>query len=241
MIGVDLTPSRAGGDDPHGGLQPVPHGPPATDAAVGMVLVHGRGDSARGILALADVLAARGAPPVATLAPQAAQNTWYPQPFLVDVGRNEPWLSSALASVARAVDELRRAGVPSERIVVAGFSQGACLASEWVARTGGRWGAVVALSGGLIGAQVDPARYQNRLAGTVAFLGCSDVDPHIPEARVQASARQLAAQGAEVETRIYPGMPHTVNGDEIAWLVARLHALAGTRGVAGETATDVSP
>jgi len=226
VTSVDLTPGRRPGDDPHAHGRSVRHGPPVGEAAVGMVLLHGRGDSAAGIMVLADVLRDRGAPPVLTLAPQARDDTWYPQRFIVPVERNEPWLTSALAAVGRAVADLRAEGLPDERIVVAGFSQGACLASEWVARTGGRWGGLVALSGGLIGAEVDPARYPHRLEGTVAFLGCSDVDPHIPAGRVHATARQLSAQGARVETRIYPGMPHTVNADELAWVVAHLQSLA---------------
>ena len=226
-MNVDLNPGRRPDADPHADGPILRHGPAAEAAAVGMVLVHGRGDSARGILALAQELDTRGAPPVAVVAPQAADDTWYPYPFVVPTTRNEPYLTSALAALSRAVDELRAAGLPSERIVIAGFSQGACLASEWVARTGGSWGALVALSGGLIGDQVDPARYPNRLNGTTAFLGCSDVDPHIPESRVHASARQLQAQGADVVARIYPGMAHTVNADELAWMVDRLRMLAG--------------
>jgi phospholipase/carboxylesterase len=235
-VSVDLNPGRRPDADPHAANEPLRHGPAPSEAEVGMVLIHGRGDSARGILSLAEELESRDAPPVAVLAPEAAGNTWYPYPFLVPTGRNEPWLTSALAAIGRSVDELRAAGLPSERIVIAGFSQGACLASEWVARTGGRWGALVALSGGLIGEEVDPARYPNRLAGTVAFLGCSDVDAHIPESRVRASARQLEAQGAEVETRIYPGMAHTVNADEMSWFVDRVRALA--EGAAADRATE---
>jgi phospholipase/carboxylesterase len=234
-MSVDLNPSRRGGGDPHAAEGALRAGPDAEHAEVGMVLIHGRGDSARGILSLVEELDARGAPRVAVIAPQAAQNVWYPQSFLAPTTRNEPWLTSALAAVGRAVDELRGAGLPSERIVVAGFSQGACLASEWVARTGGSWGALVALSGGLIGDQIDPARYPNRLTGTTAFLGCSDVDAHIPEARVLASARQLEAQGASVETRIYPGMAHTVNGDEMTWFVEHLRTLHAT--AAGDAAS----
>lgn len=225
-MSVDLNPGRRPDADPHGDGPVLRHGPAPEGAAIGMVLVHGRGDSARGIMTLAHELDARGAPPMAVIAPQAADDTWYPYPFVVPTERNEPYLTSALAALSRAVDELRSAGLPSERIVVAGFSQGACLASEWVARTGGPWGALVALSGGLIGEHVDPARYPHRLDGTTAFFGCSDVDAHIPEVRVHASARQLQAQGADVVTRIYPGMAHTVNADELTWIVDRLRMLA---------------
>lgn len=200
---------------------------PSPDAArVGVVLLHGRGDHAAGILGLVDELAARGAPEAAVVAPDAVGHTWYPHPFLAPLDRNAPWLDSALRTVGRAVETLEADGLPRERIVVAGFSQGACLALEYVAREGGAWGGVIGLSGGLIGPDVDPARYPRRLDGTHAFLGCSDVDPHIPESRVHASGRQLLDQGASVVTRIYPGMAHTVNGDELTWWVDHLRRLA---------------
>lgn len=228
MNGVDLLP-RSPGADPHQGAPLLRRGAAAGEARVGLVLLHGRGDHAAGILALADELAARGAPRMAIVAPDAVGHTWYPQRFLEPLERNEPWLGSALRAVGRAVATLETEGLPRERIVVAGFSQGGCLALEYVAREGGAWGGVVGLSGGLIGPDVDAARYGARLDGTHAFLGCSDVDPHIPEARVHASGRQLLDQGASVVTRIYPGMAHTVNGDELAWLVDHLRRLDAGR------------
>lgn len=225
MNGVDLRPGRPGAD-PHAASAPLRRGPTGADAAVGLVLIHGRGDSAAGIAGLVDALIERGAPEPALVAPEAYGGQWYPLRFLEPVERNEPWLSSALASVARAVAALESEGLPRARIVVAGFSQGACLASEYVAREGGRWGGVVALSGGLIGDAVDPARYPVRLEGTPAFFGCSDVDAHIPEARVHASAAQYVAQGADVVSRIYPGMAHTVNEDEATWFAEHLANVA---------------
>jgi phospholipase/carboxylesterase len=222
MNGVDLTPAAR---DPHANAGFRWAGAEAGSVPVAMLLVHGRGDSAAGILSLAEALRERGAPEVTYLAPDAVGNTWYPHPFMEPTEHNQPHLDSALATLDRAVRVLEEAGVVRERIVLAGFSQGACLALEWAAREGGSFGAVVGLSGGLIGSEVDPARYRERLDGTVAFLGCSDVDPHIPETRVHASARQLQAQGADVTTRIYEGMPHTVNDDELRWLVERLHIL----------------
>ncbi len=223
MNGVDLHPQRS---DPHASGRLLRAGPAPGGAPVGVVLVHGRGDSAAGILGLVEPLRERGAPDVTYVAPEAVGNTWYPRRFMEPSERNQPHLDSALARLGRTVAELEAAGLPRERIVLVGFSQGACLALEWVAREGGRFGAVVALSGGLIGAEVDPARYPRRLDGTAAFLGCSDVDPHIPESRVHASAKQLLAQGADVVTRIYPGMPHTVNDDELRWVAERLSRLA---------------
>ncbi len=226
MNGIDLRPNRPSAD-PHADAPVLRWGPAPGDAPVGLVLLHGRGDSAAGILGLAPELEARGAGPVTVLAPDAVGSQWYPLRFLEPVERNEPWLGSALALVDRTVAALEEAGLPRERIVVAGFSQGACLALEYVARAGGTWGGAVALSGGLIGAEIDPARYPERLDGTPAFLGCSDADPHIPEARVHASGRQLLGQGASVTARIYPGMGHQVNGDELDWLVDQLRRLAG--------------
>lgn len=212
--------------DPHAEARLLRVGPPPGESPVGMVLVHGRGDSAQGILGLLAPLRERGAPEVTVIAPDAVGNVWYPQRFMQPVEQNQPHLDAALRVLSDAVAVLERAGVPRERIVVAGFSQGACLALDWVAREGGTFGAVVALSGGLIGATVDPARYPLRLDGTVAFLGCSNVDGHIPEARVHDSAQQLQEQGADVTTRIYPGMAHTVNDDELQWLAERLRQLS---------------
>jgi phospholipase/carboxylesterase len=225
MSGFDLRPRRTG-PDPHAAAPLRRWGSDPAHAAVGVVLLHGRGDSAAGILGLADALVARGAPDLAVVAPDAVGGQWYPLRFLEPIERNEPWLGSALAAVDRSVAVLEEAGLARGRIVVAGFSQGACLALEYVARAGGAWGGVVALSGGLIGADVDPARYAHRLDGTTAFLGCSDVDAHIPVARVHASGRQLLGQGAGVVTRIYPGMAHTVNTDELDWWAQHLAALS---------------
>jgi phospholipase/carboxylesterase len=189
-------------------------------------MVHGRGDSARGILGLADVFLEEG---VAYVAPQAANNTWYPYSFLEPIERNEPWLSSALAAVGAVVDEVIRIGVPREQVVLLGFSQGACLASEFAARNADRFGGVVALSGGLIGPPGTPRSYEGSFAGTPVFVGCSDVDPHIPVERVHETAEVLAAMGAEVEKRIYPNFGHTVNQDEVDWVEELLGNLVGTR------------
>ncbi len=222
MSGIDLRPEAR---DPHAGAGLLRDGPAPGEASLGVVLVHGRGDSAAGILGLVDALRERGAPDATYLAPDAVGNVWYPESFLQPLERNQPHLDSALAVLDRTVQVFEDAGVYRERLVIAGFSQGACLALEWAARRGGVFGGVVALSGGLIGSEVDPARYPNRLDDTVVFFGCSDIDPHIPETRVHASARQLQAQGAAVTSRIYPGMPHTVNDDELRWFADRLAQL----------------
>jgi phospholipase/carboxylesterase len=185
-------------------------------------MLHGRGASAESILDLAEPLAAPG---VAYLAPQAAGSAWYPRRFIEPIASNEPWLSSALALVGAVLTRVEAAGVPPERTVLLGFSQGACLALEYAARNGRRYGGAVGLSGGLIGPPGTRWDYPATLAGTPVFLGCSDVDFHIPKERVDESATVLRTLGADVEERIYPGMDHTVNQDEVDWVRALLVGL----------------
>lgn len=187
-------------------------GAPLNEASAAVLMLHGRGDSARGILSLADVLATAG---VAYAAPEAEANTWYPYSFLMPFERNEPYLSSALRAVQDALAELEATGLARENIVLLGFSQGACLALESAARHATRYGGVIALSGGLIGLDGTPRDYAGSLDGTPVFLGCSDVDAHIPEARVRESAEVMERLGGAVDLRIYPGMGHTINQDEI--------------------------
>ena len=187
-------------------------GRPLAEAQAALILVHGRGATAASILELADYLPH---PAVAYLAPQAAGNTWYPYSFLMPMEQNEPHLSSALARLASLLGDVERAGIPAERVVLAGFSQGACLASEFVARHAQRYGGLLVFSGGLIGPPGTPRAYEGTLAGTPVFLGCSDVDPHIPLARVNETAEVLARLGAAVDKRIYPRFGHTINQDEI--------------------------
>jgi predicted esterase len=149
------------------------------------------------------------------VAPQAAGYSWYPYSFLAPMQQNEPWLSSALARIGEVVAQLEAEGVPEERIVLLGFSQGACLSLEYAARNPRRYGAVIGLSGGLIGPPGTPRNYPGSLAGTPVFLGCSDRDPHIPRERVDETAEVLRTMGGEVTERIYPAMGHTVNQDEV--------------------------
>lgn len=177
-----------------------------------MVLLHGRGDSAAGIMGLAQELAH---PDYAFLAPQAAGGQWYPNRFIAPLASNEPWLSSALQSVADALAKAEEAGIPPERVVLLGFSQGACLALEYAARNARRYGGVAGLSGGLIGPDGTPRDYRGSLDGTPVLLGCSDVDFHIPLEQVHEAAAVLGRLGAQVDERIYPGMGHTINQDEL--------------------------
>ena len=198
---------------PHHGQPIVVAGAPlATARAVG-VLLHGRGATALSILDLADAF---NRTDLAWLAPQARSNTWYPNRFLAPMESNQPWLSSALAAVADVVAQAEEAGTPRSRIVLIGFSQGACLALETLIRTPGIAGGVAGLSGGLIGPPGTVWPDAGRLDGVPVFLGCSDVDLHIPKERVLESADVLRARGAEVTAILYPGMDHTVNDDEIA-------------------------
>jgi predicted esterase len=198
--------------DPHRD-QPVLHrGAALSDAKAAMVMVHGRGASAEDILMLAREL---NRDDVAYLAPQAAGHTWYPYSFLTPIEQNEPYLSSALRLLADVLATIDAAGIPAERTILLGFSQGACLSVEYAARNARRYGGIAALTGGLIGPNGTPRDYPGSLDGTPVFIGTSDPDPHIPVARVEESKRVLEGLGAFVDLRIYPGMGHTVNRDEL--------------------------
>ena len=204
---------RSGG--PHHG-QPIRHaGAPLETARAAGILLHGRGASAESILELARAADREG---MAWVAPQAVGHTWYPGRFIAPLASNEPWLSSALDAVADVVAQIEEAGLSRSRLLIAGFSQGACLALEFVVRHPTRYGGVAALSGGLIGPPGTTWPQTGSLDGTTAFLGCSDVDSHIPKERVIESASVLLAMGADVEAVLYPGMDHTINEDELAHL-----------------------
>ena len=191
-------------------------------AKVAMLMLHGRGARAEDILSLADQL---DFPEFAYLAPQAADNTWYPNRFLNPISENEPWLSSALAFVGDVFAQIVQAGIPSERIILLGFSQGACLTLEFAARNAQRFGGVVGLSGALIGPDDTPRDYTGSLAGTPVFLGCSDVDFHVPKERVDQTAEIMRRIGGNVTERLYPNMEHTVNQDEIDFVRGIMQAV----------------
>ena len=197
---------------PHQGGRLLAAGASPADATRAMILLHGRGAPAEDVLGLAGALRLED---TAFFAPQAADYSWYPLSFLAPLEANEPGLSSALARIGELLEELQAQGVPPERTILLGFSQGACLSLEYVARNPRRYGAVIGLSGGLIGPPGTPRDYPGSLEGTPSFLGCSDRDPHIPLERVQESTEVLKRLGASVTERIYPGMPHTVNEDEL--------------------------
>ena len=198
--------------DPHAGQPVLQSGAALTDARLVAILLHGRGASAEDIIGLASEL---GVTDVAYVAPQASGNTWYPYSFLTPMEKNEPNLSSALGMVAALVADLEQRGIPANRVALMGFSQGACLALEYAARHARRYACVAAFSGGLIGPPGTPRDYAGSFLGTPIFLGCSDIDPHIPIERVRESAEVCRRMGATVDERIYPGMGHSVNLDEL--------------------------
>lgn len=193
-------------------------------AHAALVLLHGRGASAASILELTSEFHTDG---WAYLAPQAAGATWYPYSFQAPLERNEPYLTSALALVGAVLARIAAAGIAPEHTLLLGFSQGACLVTEYVARHPQRYGGVIGLSGGLIGPDGTPRDTTGSLAGTPVFLGCSDVDPHIPLVRVHESARVLRQLSGDVTTRIYTGMGHTINQDELDQVRHMMHSIAG--------------
>jgi predicted esterase len=199
-------------NDPHGSQPVLRHGPDARHARLAIILVHGRGGSAEDLLALAGELAFDD---ILYVAPQAANHTWYPYSFLAPMAQNEPGLTSGLNRISSLLDSLRSDGLPPQRVGLMGFSQGACLSLEYAARYARRYAAIIGLSGGVIGPPGTPRNYTGSLDGTPVFLGCSDVDPHIPLDRVHESADVFRALNAVVDERIYPGMGHLVNEDEI--------------------------
>ncbi len=182
------------------------------EATAAVILVHGRGGGSGDMLGLGDVLAPPGA---VCLVPEASGNTWYPYRFIEPVARNEPFLSSALSVLADLVERLVAGGVPAERIALVGFSQGACLATEFAVRRRQRLGAVIGLSGGLIGDTVATPAPGHPLDGMPVLLGCSDRDAHIPITRVRETEAAMRSLGADVVTRVYPGSFHGINQDEV--------------------------
>jgi predicted esterase len=197
---------------PHAGQPVLTMGPAPAEARLTMILIHGRGASADDMLSLAHEFQPND---IAYLAPQAAGRTWYPYSFLTPIAQNEPGISSAFAVLSRLIEDVGKDGVDSRRIAILGFSQGACLALEYAARHATRYAAVVGLSGGLIGPPGTRRDYTGSLADTPVFLGCSDVDAHIPLERVRESAEVFRRMHANVDERIYEGMGHTVSADEI--------------------------
>ena len=209
---------------PHAGQPVVRAGVSLADARAAVIMIHGRGAGPRNILDLAPLIGHSG---VAYLAPTASGGTWYPKSFLMPIAENEPGISSGIAVVHGLIEEIVAAGVPSERIMLLGFSQGACLTCTAAQRRPDRYGGVVAFSGGLIGPPGTRWEERGNFQSTPIFFGCSDADAHVPETRVRESAAVFERMGAAVTTRIYPGMGHLVNDDEVTFardLLAQLTA-----------------
>jgi predicted esterase len=214
------------GDDIHQGQPIVTSGTPVERATMAMIMLHGRGASAADILSLADEF---HEPDVAYLAPQAAGSTWYPNRFSAPVESNEPWLTSALGVVADVLSLVATAGIPVERTLLLGFSQGACLALEYAARHPRPYGGVAGLSGALIESGDERRQYTGTLRGVPVYLGCSTSDPHVPSARVEQSAEVLRGLGAEVTLRLYPNMEHTVNADEVQFVRSMIASIGAAQ------------
>lgn len=206
----------------HQGQPVLAAGEPLELTRAAMLMIHGRGATAEDILSLAGEFRQPG---FTYLAPQAAAGTWYPNRFTAPLEQNEPWLSSALQVVETLFSRVVEAGVRPERIMLLGFSQGACLALEYAARNARRYGGVVGLSGGLIGPDDLQREVSGSLDGTPVFVGCSDVDFHIPRERVDHAAEVMRALGGQVTERIYPNMDHTVNQDEIDFVRGMMQSL----------------
>jgi phospholipase/carboxylesterase len=196
---------------PHKGQPVYALGAALDHAQAALVMAHGRGASAEDMLLLAEKLERPG---FIFLAPQAANNHWYPNRFSAALDSNEPWLTSALMSYGEVIAQAESAGIPAERILLLGFSQGACLALEYAARNPRRYGGVAGLAGSLIGPADTPRDYPGSLEGTPVFLGCSDEDPFIPKERVLDTSAVLARLGAQVTARLYPNLDHRINLDE---------------------------
>ena len=198
----------------HENQEVVTAGKSLKEAEAALILIHGRGATAQSMIPLAQALNAEN---LAILAPQAANYEWYPQRFTAPKEQNEPYLSSALNMLTQLVQEVEEAGVSKDRLILSGFSQGACLTSEFAAQNPTRYGGLLIFSGGLIGEgpSVSAEMYGGSLDNTPVFIGCSDRDPHIPLTRVQETTQILTSLGADVTEQIYPAMGHTINEDEL--------------------------
>lgn len=180
-----------------------------------MLLLHGRGATAEDILSLTQYLHTED---THIIAPQATHNSWYPNSFMAPVKQNQPWLQSALDMLKEIIIGIQQAGIKSEQIYIVGFSQGACLSLEFAAQNAMKFGGVVAFTGGLIGEAVNPDNYNGNFEKTKVFIGNSDHDPHVPLIRSKESKKIMESLGADVTLKVYPGMGHTINEDEINWV-----------------------
>lgn len=177
-----------------------------------LIMLHGRGSNAQDILSISSQLNVQD---YTLYAPQATNNTWYPYSFLVEPSKNEPWLSSALELVGKTVEKIIERGITEDNIYFVGFSQGACLTLEYVARNAKKYGGAVAFTGGLIGDKIYTKNYKGNFDDTPVFIGTGDPDPHVPMERIHATTDVLEKMGADVTEKLYKNMGHTINQDEI--------------------------
>ncbi|HET9235048.1 MAG TPA: dienelactone hydrolase family protein [Candidatus Eisenbacteria bacterium] len=208
---------------PHAGQPVETRGPRPEDARAAVIMIHGRNAMPQSILELVSLI---GLKDIHYVAPAAENNTWYPYSFLTEIEKNEPGISSGYFVIDGLVNDLLARGLTRERILLLGFSQGGCLASTYAARRAARYGGVFALSGGLIGPPGTRWDFPGSFEGTPVFLGCSDVDGHIPKERVQESAEVFRRMQADVTMRLYSGMGHTVNNDEVIFIRQTLTGIA---------------
>lgn len=187
-------------------------GVPLSQAKKVLILLHGRGANAENILSISQSL---NVSDFSLMAPQASNNTWYPFSFLAPVKQNEPWLSSAINLLSEILKDLNEQKINSSQIYFLGFSQGSCLALEFVTRNAKKYGGVAAFTGGLIGDKIYHENYKGDFNKTPIFIGTSDPDPHVPLERVKETANILINMNAEVTLKIYKNMGHTINQDEI--------------------------
>ena len=180
-----------------------------------LIMLHGRGANAEDIMSISDYL---NLPNTHIIAPQATNNAWYPYSFLAPRQQNEPWLSSALQLLKEILSSIITAGLKSQQVFILGFSQGACLTLEFATGNAQPFGGVVAFTGGLIGDILKEENYTGNFQKTKVFIGNSDKDPHVPMARSEESKIIMDGLGAEVTLKIYPGMLHTINEDELNWV-----------------------
>ncbi len=197
---------------PHQNQQIVTGGVDIDEAKIAMILIHGRGASAQSMLMFADEFEEDN---IHYRAIQAKGHTWYPRSFMAPREMNQPGIKSGLQVIYDQIVDLNNKGIPTNKIVLLGFSQGACLTTEFAARHPQRYGGIIGFSGGLIGENVNTQNYQGSMEQTPVFLGCSDRDPHIPQERVDLTEEVFRKIGANVTKKIYVGMGHTVNQDEI--------------------------
>ncbi|MGM0745613.1 alpha/beta hydrolase [Rhodohalobacter sp.] len=201
-------------EGPHQKSKTVAAGVNPENADGAIIMIHGRGATAESIITIANEFDAKN---LHFVAPQASGNTWYPNSFMAPSERNEPGISSGLQAIFNIITNLEEQGIPKRKIIILGFSQGACLATEFVARHPARYGGLIAFSGGMIGKgdTVNPYNYTGSLDGTPYLVGCSDKDAHIPVERVEESVQIMKKLGASINKKIYPDMGHTIIRDEI--------------------------